>query len=124
MHKIVMVVFGASSLASLAYSAVWSGDWRTLKGSYTIYSGELAERDAPTATERKMTIAVDGGAAKEIFDSIAPDVYPTCSQEKGDRERRKKGVECTYTSQGTGKGYRCWIGINLRTGDSIPTVSC
>jgi hypothetical protein len=124
MRKITGLVLGASALFSLAHAAEWSGAWKPLRASYTIYSGELAEREAPTATERTMTIAVDGQAAKEMFDSIAPDLHPTCSQEKGDRDRRKKGVSCTYSAQGPGKGYRCWIGINLRTGESIPTVSC
>jgi hypothetical protein len=79
---------------------------------------------APTVTDRKLAIAIEGQPAKEIFDSIGPDRRPTCSQDKGDRDRRKGGVQCTYSPEGNGKDYRCWIGINLRTGESIPTVSC
>lgn len=124
MRKFTGLIFGASALLSLAYAAEWSGAWKPLPASYTIYSGELSEREAPTPTVRTMTIAVEGQAAREMFDSIAPDIHPTCGQEKGDRERRKKGGNCIYTAQGAGKGYRCWIGLNLRTGDSIPTVSC
>jgi hypothetical protein len=124
MRKIVWLVASAGAAFSIAYAADWSGAWRPLQASYTIYSGELAEREPPTATERTMAIAVEGPAAKEIFDSIGPDLHPTCSQGKGDRERRKRGVDCIYEPLGAPKGYRCWIGINLRTGESTPTVSC
>lgn len=124
MRKTIGLIFGASALVSLAYAAEWSGAWKRLPASYTIYSGELAEREAPTPTARTMTIAVEGQAAREVFDSLAPDIHPACGQEKGDRERRKKGINCIYSAQGEGKGYRCWIGLNLRTGESIPTVSC
>lgn len=124
MRRIIGLIFGASALFSLAYAAEWSGAWKPLQSSYTIYSGELSEREAPTPTARTMTIAVEGQAAREMFDSIGPDIHPTCGQGKGDRERRKRGVNCIYGARGEGKGYRCWIGLNLRTGESIPTVSC
>lgn len=75
-------------------------------------------------TERTMTITVQGLAAKEIFDSIGPDIRQICRQEKGDHERRKRGVNCTYGTQASSKGNRCWVGLNLWTGESIPTVSC
>ena len=124
MRKITGLIFGASTLLSLVYAAEWSGAWKPLRASYTIYSGELSEREAPTSSSRTMTIAIAGQAAREMFDSLAPDIHPTCSQEKGERERRKKGVNCIYSARGEGKGYRCWIGLDLRTGESVPTVSC
>ena len=99
--------------------------WQAFNARYTIFSGPtLADSDAPTQTDRKLAILVKGPAAKEIFDSIGPDAVQVCSQEKGDRERAKEGVQCTYTAGGKNKGYNCWIGINLRTGKSVVTVSC
>ncbi|MDC8759382.1 hypothetical protein [Janthinobacterium fluminis] len=124
MRKITALAFGATTLFSIAYAAEWSGAWKPLHATYTIYAGELSEREAPTAAMRTMTIAVEGLAAKEIFDSIGPDSHPSCSQEKGDRDRDKEGVQCTFNAKAGEKGYRCWIGINLLTGASIPTVSC
>nr|WP_233411003.1 hypothetical protein [Rugamonas sp. CCM 8940] len=118
------MVIGLTTLLSMAYAAQWSGEWRPFHATYTIYSGELAERKAPTAAERTMTVAFKGQAAKDVFDSIGPDSHPGCSQESGYRERNKRGVSCNYTSVGTDRGYQCWIGLNLRTGESIPTVSC
>jgi hypothetical protein len=87
----------------------------------------VADRTPPSANERRLTILVDGKTAKEIFDSIGPDYPETCSDAKGDRHRRKKGVVCDYTAQDekTKDGpYRCWIGVNLRTGDTVSTISC
>jgi hypothetical protein len=117
-----MLMLSANQLANGAES---SGAWEQLQAKYTIFSGQqLAGREAPTLTDRKLAIAIEGQPAKEIFDSIGPDRHPTCSQDKGDRDRRKGGVQCTYSPEGNGKDYRCWIGVNLRTGESIPTVSC
>jgi len=121
MRRIAAVLVGVSTL-SAGWAAAWSGAWQPLRASYIIYSGELAERSAPTASDRTMTINVEGRAAKEMFESIGPDLAQTCSQEKGDRERGKQGVSCQYSAQD--KVYRCWIGLNLRTGASVPTVSC
>lgn len=81
----------------------------------------------PNANERRLTVNVDGKAAKDIFDSIGPDSPSTCSGEKGNRDRRKKGVWCVYAAQDNkakGGPYQCWIGVDLHTGDTIPTVSC
>ena len=125
MQKMKWLVFGATALLTVAYAAESSGAWKPLHADYTIFSGQqLAGREAPTATDRKLAIAIEGIPAKEIFDSIGPDLHQTCSQEKGDRDRRRGGVQCTYSPEENGNGYRCWIGVNLRTGASIPTVSC
>lgn len=122
MRKISGAILSLGVVVVVASAAEWSGEWKPMKARYTIYSGELAEREAPTASQRTMTVAVEGPAAKEMFDSMAPDIHPICSQEKGDRERRKAGVNCIYSRKGS--EYRCWIGLNLRTGESIPTISC
>jgi hypothetical protein len=94
---------------------------KLLKAEYTIYAGELGEQQAPTRSERKLSIEVTGLAAKEIFDSIYPDAKVTCSEEKGERLRRKKNLWCIYQPD---DGYRCFLGFDLRTGDSIPGGSC
>lgn len=121
-RKLVVLLAGATfccaSLASLA-------EWQEFSGRYTIFAGDqVAGREVPTATDRKLAIAVKGQVAKDLFDSIGPDVQPTCSGEDGDRSRRKQGVQCSYNAKGAAQGYRCWIGINLRTGRSTAVMSC
>lgn len=128
MKRTALILIFAFCVAP-AYSVEFAGAWRPLRGaSYLVFSGdELSDRDAPTSKDRKLSISIEGRAAKEIFDSIGPDSREMCSSEKGDRERDKGGVQCSYTAKDAAKpgmGYRCWIGVNLVTGRSIPTVAC
>jgi len=127
-RTITWLLLGASSVLSLAYAAVPMGGWKSLPGAiYFIHGGSLADRQIPTAKDSKLSILIDGQPAKEIFDSIGPDLPETCSGEKGDRARDKKGIHCIYTAEDKGAKdgpYRCWIGLDLRTGDSVGTVSC
>ncbi|TFW31547.1 hypothetical protein E4O92_13565 [Massilia horti] len=122
----------AATALSLAYAADLSGDpyglWKPLKGAiYKFHSGIVADATPPTANDRRLTFLVDGNIAKEIFNSIGPDYPETCGSEKGDRDRVKKGIVCSYTAQDEKDKdgpYRCWIGLNLKTGDTIGTISC
>ncbi len=62
-----------------------------------------------------------------MFDQMGSDVKEACSSEKGDRERRNKGAFCLYESRldnAKDSHYRCWIGIDLRTGEGQARVSC
>ena len=113
-------------MLTLAHAAEPMNGWKSLRGAiYLIHGGSLADRQPPSAKDSKLSIAIDGQSAKEIFSSIGPDLPTTCSDEKGDRARSKKGVSCSFTAQDkkTKDGpYRCWIGIDLKTGDSVGTV--
>ena len=123
MNKLPLIV-GAGMLLSLAYAGEksgWTWEYKPLRAAYSIYSGELGEREAPTKTDRKLAINVTGPAAKEIFDSIYPDANVTCSSEKGERMRRKQNLWCIYQPS---SGYECYLGFNLRTGASIPGGEC
>lgn len=116
-------VFAAVTLLSAAYATEngWTWEFKPLTATYSIYSGNLGEREAPTKDERKLAIAIGGQAAKEIFDSIYPDAKVTCSDEPGERLRSKGKVACIYQPR---TGYRCSLGVNLRTGESISGASC
>jgi hypothetical protein len=89
-------ILGATSIAlSLAHAADPSSDpyglWKPLQGAiYKLHSGIVADRTPPTSTDRRLTIIVDGKAAKDIFNSLGPDLPETCSSEQGDRLRDKK----------------------------------
>jgi hypothetical protein len=92
-----------------------------LRGEYSVYSGELGNQQAPTRTDRKVSFIVEGKAAKDIFDAIAPDDKLTCSGNKGARSRTKGTVWCTYEP---GEGYTCYFGFDLKTGKSIAGGIC
>jgi len=94
---------------------------KPLNADYVIYSGDLGEQLAPTQADRKISISVSGKPAKDIFESIYPDIKVECSIEKGERERRKGNVWCFYMPS---RGYRCYLGFDLRTGKSIAGGDC
>lgn len=117
----VLVLSGSASLAQGTGAEAWSLEYKPFKGMYWLYSGSLTERDAPTRTDRKISISITGPAAKEMFDSMYPDSKPTCSNQKGDRDRRKGNIYCTYSPR---EGYTCAVGFDLRTGRSIEGIVC
>jgi hypothetical protein len=123
MKKTILAGTAAATLLSVAYATNgnWTWEFKPLKASYSIYSGGLGEREAPTKDERKLAIAIEGDAAKQIFESIYPDAKVTCSDEPGERLRSKGKLACIYQPR---TGYRCSLGLNLRTGESISGASC
>ncbi|WP_305821759.1 hypothetical protein [Massilia brevitalea] len=110
------------STASAQHKAVYPAPAKPLTAEYTIYSGSLGDEQAPTKNDRKLAVEITGKAAKEIFDSLYPDVQGvSCSDEKGEQLRRKGRIWCAYSPSG---GYRFFLGFNLRTGESISGGSC
>lgn len=102
--------------------------WNPLPGEYKIHSGNTAYSELPTKADSAITVAFKGEAAKQLFDQIGPDVKDSCGvTNKGDRARRKKGALCLYETQldsPMDSHYRCWIGIDLRTGEGDVRVPC
>lgn len=94
---------------------------KPLKGDYLIYSCDLGEQLPSTKADRKISINVTGESAKEIFDSIGPDIRAEWTTGKGERERRKGSVWYFYLP---GSGYECYFGFDLRTGKSIDGGEC
>jgi hypothetical protein len=105
-----------------------SGLWTSLRGtSYKFHSGVVADGTPPIASDSRLTFLVEGKTAKELFDSIGPGHPDICGDEKRDQERRRKGIACFYTAKDEKDKdgpYRCWIGLDLRTGNTINTITC
>jgi hypothetical protein len=101
--------------------------WNPLQANYKIHSGGTAYSELPTKDDSALTVAFRDEAARQVFEQIGPDVKPVCSDAKGERVREKKGVYCSYTPRlenPKNSHYRCWIGIDLRTGEGDVRVSC
>lgn len=101
--------------------------WNPLQANYKIHSGGTAYSELPTKADSAFSAAFKDEAAQLVFEQIGPDVKPVCNDEKGYRVREKKGVYCSYTARlenPVNSHYRCWIGINLRTGEGDVRVSC
>lgn len=103
-------------------NAIYPAPAKPLTAEYTIYSGGIGDEQPPTTKDRKLAVEVKGTAAKDIFDSLYPDVQGvSCGDEKGERLRRKGKIWCAYSPHGD---YRCFLGFNLRTGESISGGTC
>lgn len=101
MRKFTFLLIGAGvGFSLLAYAG--GGNWQPLQASYLIHSEGASYPEAPTAADRVITMVIDGKGTRKLFDSIGPDYHMTCSGEKGDRSRSKKGVMCSYTAQDAG----------------------
>lgn len=125
---LALVVFCQLATAGPAEKRHELNHWNPLPAEYKIHAGGTAYSERPTKADSAITIAFKGEAARQLFEQIGPDVKDRCGvTNKGDRERRKKGAVCLYETQldsPTDSHYRCWIGINLRTGEGDVRVSC
>jgi len=124
MKKILVMAFALHTVSSTVFADDKDQaprDPAPLKGRYALYAGELGEKTAPTRNDRKLAIEITGQAAKDMFESMYPDYHPTCSNERGDRDRRKGQLYCAYSVQ---VGYRCFLGYDLRSGKTIAGASC
>ena len=121
--KKILTIIGVSALLS-AYASEQvhrPAPYRSLKGEYTIYSGDLDDQQAPTADDRKLSFIIEGQPAKDIFNAMPPGEKATCDGNKGSRSRRKGNVWCTFNP---GDGYTCYFGFDLKTGKSIAGGIC
>jgi hypothetical protein len=130
--KLFLMTVAGIVAFSFASAVDLSGDpyglWKPLRGAaYKVHSGLVGDAAPPTVGDRRLTILVDGAAAKDVFDGIGPDQPMSCSDARGDRHRRKQGIVCFYTAhdeKDKDGPYRCWIGLNLKTGATIGTIAC
>lgn len=131
MRKLTLLIFAIlCQLASAGENekkAHELNQWNPLQANYKIHSGGTAYSELPTMTDSALSVAFKDEAARQVFEQIGPDIKPVCNDEKGYRVREKKGVYCSYTARlenPANSHYRCWIGINLRTGEGDVRVSC
>lgn len=102
-------------------------EWNPLDANYKIHSGNTAYSEPPTKADSAITVTFRDESARQLFEQIGPDIKPVCDDAPGYRERRKKGAFCSYTARlenPQNPHYRCWIGIDLRTGESDVRVPC
>jgi len=123
--KLFCFVFAAMAVFSLAYAAKpWDGSHAAFKGEYLIYSGELGEEAAPTPSDRKAAFMLNGDVARNLFESIGPDLKDACGTSSGMRLRQKGDLDCTYDKGAKSSPYVCHFGINLRNGKSMNGSIC
>lgn len=127
MKKLHAAVTGATvlfSLVAMATSEPWDATYASYPMHYLMYSGELGDSKPPTKTEQRLSIAVQGQLAKDIFDAIGPDLKLACGTTLGMRQRKRGDVSCSFDKDQAKLPYTCHFGIDLRKGKSIAGATC
>lgn len=117
-----ITIFLFGSVAAFEESG-WNFSYKGFKGEYAIYGGGIGDPYPPTSKDKKISFALTGAVAKEMFDSMAPDIKNTCGTEGGGRIRwRDDGnVTCSLFNKNE---YLCHFGFDLRTGKSVGGSVC
>jgi hypothetical protein len=111
------------SLAAVAASKQWDASYAPYTVHYLMYSGELGDSKPPTRTQQRLSFAIQGQLAKEMFDSIGPDLKLGCGTTLGMRQRERGDVDCSYDKDEKDP-YTCHFGIDLRKGKSMAGATC
>lgn len=127
MKRSRMAITAVSALASLAAFAAqkpWDGAYSSYTVHYLMYSGSISEAQPPTRTNKRLSFAIQGELAKQMFDSIGPDLKLACGTTLGMRQRTRGDVSCSYDKEDTKSPYTCHFGLDLRNGKSIEGATC
>lgn len=116
---IALCLFGTAAVA--AVGKPWIFEFKPVSGSYAIYGSGLGDPVAPTANEQKIAVVIKGKAARDIFDTIGPDVSDACL-EKPDRIRKRDNDN--FICMRVRGEYSCKFGFDLVSGKSIGGSIC
>ena len=121
------VIVAAAALASLVAFAAqkpWDGSYSPYTMYYLMYSGTISEARPPTRTDQRLSFAIRGELAKQMFNSIGPDLKLACGTTLGMRQRERGDVNCSYDKDDAESPFTCHFGLDLRKGKSIEGATC
>lgn len=121
---LIVMACAVSAFAHAGDDKSWDGSYKSFKGRYLVYSGDLGEQAPPTIRDRKAGFMIEGPLAKEMFDAIGPDLKEACGASATLRIREKGDLDCTHDKDTPAAPYTCHFGLNLRTGKSIGGSIC
>jgi opacity protein-like surface antigen len=125
-ERLLLIVAGIACI-SVAYAAAkkeWDGTYASATIHYHFYSNDLDEAQAPTPADPRLSIAVTGDLARQMFDAIGPDLKAGCGTSLGMRQRQRGDIDCSYDKEQPSSPYTCHVGFKLRTGKSIAGATC
>jgi hypothetical protein len=123
----ILAIAASAAAFSLAYASakkVWDGSYTQSTLHYLIYSNDLDEAQPPTRSDQRLSVAVTGELAQQMFESIGPDLKLSCGTTLGMRQRQRGDVDCSYDKDRPSSPYTCHFGIDLRNGKSIAGATC
>lgn len=122
--SIVVIVLATATYAyAYADGSDWQFSYKPASVNYTLYSGTISEPIPPKGKQKNLSFEINGEAAKDIFNSIGPDVKNSCpaSDNERVRERADGNIRCYLQAKNK---YQCYFGVNLQTGKIIPGDIC
>jgi len=122
-----LTILASAAMFSLAYASAkkaWDGSYTQSTLHYLIYSNDLDEAQPPTRSDQRLSVAVTGELARQMFESIGPDLKLACGTTLGMRQRQRGDVDCSYDKDQPDSPYTCHFGIDLRNGKSIAGATC
>jgi hypothetical protein len=125
-HQTLTLIATAAAL-SLAYASTkkaWDGSYTPSSLHYLLYSNDLDEPQPPTRTDQRLSVAVTGELARQMFEAIGPDLKLACGTTQGMRQRERGDIDCSYDKDQSTSPYTCHFGIDLRNGKSIAGATC
>lgn len=127
MKTYVSAIAAATALVSLfAYAGKtpWDRNYSPYTLHYLMYSGTLSEAQPPTRSEKRLSFAIKGHLAKDLFDSIGPDLKLACGTTLGMRQRERGDIDCSFDKDDAKSPYTCHFGLDVRKGKSIEGATC
>jgi len=88
---VIAVLTALVFLVAFAAQKPWDGSYTLYRMHYLLYSGTLGEAQPPTRTEQRLSFAIQGQLAKQMFDSIGPDLKLSCGTTLGMRQSPRPG---------------------------------
>jgi len=125
MKKSIKITFFLLGICSIKFSTAteWESLRKPMSAEYIIYSGELGDMSSPQEGKKKLAIEISGRSARDIFNSIGPDIRNACGAGSGVRIREKNDGNLTCIRREKGE-YSCHVGFDLKTGKSIGGITC
>jgi hypothetical protein len=119
-----MAAAAVATLASAGPKKIWDGRYSPAAIHYLVYSNDLDEAKAPTPSDQRVSIAITGELAKQMFEAIGPDLKVGCGTTLDMRQRQRGDLDCSWDKDQPGSPYTCHLGIDLRKGKSIAGSTC
>jgi hypothetical protein len=123
----MLAILASAAVFSAAFASAkkaWDGSYTRSTFRYLIYSNDLDEAQPPTRADQRVSVAITGELARQMFESIGPDLKPACGTTLGMRQRQRGDVDCSYDKDEPASPYTCHFGIDLRNGKSIAGATC
>ena len=97
-HSLIAACLGVIVSFAAAVESGWEWHHKPINGIYGIYGGGLGDPVAPTKDDKKIMFSLRDAVAKDLFESIDPDVKDACTA--GSKVRVASAMVKTWSASG------------------------